>query len=449
MNQEPKTKKNLKAKLPLDEALDGALDEALDEGTVEFKSGVHVAQSSGGSSSAGTTASAGASTQLNTARDLSELQAAANDAPFNENLLRPKSLAEYIGQKAVAAKLEVFMHAAKARSQVLDHVLLSGPPGLGKTTLAHIIAQEMGGRLHQAPGPTLEKSADLLSILSELKQGDVLFIDEIHRLHPAIEEALYPAMEDYEVQLIVGEGTSAQAITVKLEKFTLIGATTQPGKLTGPLRDRFGIPLNLDFYAFDEMCEILERSKTILGVKLSKNEIDAVAKRSRGTPRIANRLLARVRDFVEVMRGQNAGDNTLLSKRAKSVLQSSTPSSTPLTSSTQGLKLDPSSAVNSSGTEMVQWALEFLDVDHRGLQPLDRQYLRVLMGHFKGGPAGIEAIAASMSEDRGTLESIEPYLLKEGFVVRTARGRMATDLAYLHLGLEKPLSRPGEDLLLI
>lgn len=348
----------------------------------------------------------------------------------HDNLLRPRTLNEYIGQKAVAAKLEVFMKAALGRGQILDHVLLSGPPGLGKTTLAHIIANEMGGRLHMAPGPTLEKSADLLSILSELKKGDVLFIDEIHRLHPAIEEALYPAMEDYQVQLIVGEGTSAQAITVQLEKFTLIGATTQAGRLTGPLRDRFGIQLNLDFYSFDEMCEILNRSKRILNIDLNDDEVQAVAQRSRGTPRIGNRLLSRVRDFVDVMRDGTA--EKTLSTRAQSLLNKAA----------VGNKSAGSTPANAK-VELVHAALEFLDVDCRGLQPLDRSLLRVLMEHFKGGPAGIEALAASLSEDRATLESLEPYLLKEGFILRTTRGRVATDKAYEHLGLEKLKSARG------
>jgi Holliday junction DNA helicase RuvB len=356
---------------------------------------------------------------------------ASTNGPSNgsvsENILRPKRLGEYIGQKAVAAKLEVFIQAAKARGQALDHVLLSGPPGLGKTTLAHIVAFEMGGRLHQAPGPTLEKSADLLSILSELKAGDVLFIDEIHRLSPAIEEALYPAMEDFQVQLIVGEGPSAQSVTLNLERFTLIGATTQPGKITGPLRDRFGIHLGLDFYDIDEMRQILKRSAGILDIRLSADEIAAVAARARGTPRIGNRLLARVRDFVEVMRNsENAAE---LSTRAQDVVKNASVSK-----------------VARNAVELVKWALDFLDVDRRGLQPLDRRYLQVLMEQFRGGPAGVEALAASLSEDRSTLEeTVEPYLLKEGLIVRTARGRMATDAAYEHLGLVR-LGGPTPDL---
>ena len=363
--------------------------------------------------------------EMNLKNDSTGSQITASD-----NVLRPRTLKDYIGQKAVASKLEVFIHAARARGQVLDHVMLSGPPGLGKTTLAHIVANEMGGNLHLAPGPTLEKSADLLSILSELKSGDVLFIDEIHRLHPAIEESLYPAMEDSEIQLIVGEGPSAQSVTLKLEKFTLIGATTQPGKITAPLRDRFGIQLNLDFYSQDEMFEILSRSSQILGITLSKDELRAVAQRSRGTPRIGNRLLARVRDFVEVMRSGVSQDT--LSPRARSMLDASS----------QATVTPAKNRDASENVRLVHAALDFLDVDARGLQALDRSYLRVLIEHFKGGPAGVEAIAASLSEDRTTLEALEPYLLKEGFIVRTARGRMATDAAYLQLGLKIP-EAPG------
>jgi len=326
-----------------------------------------------------------------------------------ENILRPKHLNDYIGQKAVKGKLEVFMHAARARNAVLDHVLLSGPPGLGKTTLAHIVSQEMGGRLHLVPGPSLEKSVDLLALLTNLQAGDILFVDEIHRLSPVIEETLYPAMEDYQVQVVLGEGPSAQAVTVPLQRFTLVGATTQSGKLTGPMRDRFGIQLNLDFYSVEEMAQILKRSSGILNIQLTDDEIQAVALRSRGTPRIGNRLLARVRDFVEVLRGDSSPE-LLKEFRGKKV----------------------------AGTEAVRMALEFLDVDERGLQPLDRRYLQVLTEQFKGGPAGVEAIAASLSEDRSTLEeTIEPFLLKEGLIIRSPRGRIATDLVYSHMGIVK------------
>ncbi len=339
---------------------------------------------------------------------------------LTENALRPKTLGDYIGQKTVSARLEIFIKAALGRKQVLDHILLAGPPGLGKTTLAHIIAHEMGGRLHVAPGPTLEKSADLLSILSDLKKGDILFIDEIHRLHPAIEESLYPAMEDFQIQIIVGEGSAAQSINLDLEKFTLIGATTQPGKLTGPLRDRFGIHLGLEFYEPEEIEKILHRSSKILSVDLQNSEMASIAKRSRGTPRIANRLLARVRDFVEVIEGEKNSPQ-LLSQKAQGVLKSSR---------------------SKEKVEIVDWALDFLDVDSRGLQPLDRRYLRVLAEQFRGGPAGVEALAASLSEDRSTLEeTLEPYLLKIGFIVRTARGRALTDAAWNYLGLQGPVVR--------
>jgi Holliday junction DNA helicase RuvB len=315
-----------------------------------------------------------------------------------DNLLRPKSLKEYVGQNSVVSKLSVFLSAAQKRARPLDHVLLSGPPGLGKTTLAYIIASEMGGRLHQAPGPTLDKSVDLLALLSNIQEGDVLFIDEIHRLSTAIEETLYPAMEDFQVQMLLGEGSSAQPVTLPLPRFTLVGATTQPGRLTAPLRDRFGIPLNLDFYELEDMRKILARSSKLLGIDLGTPEIDEVARRSRGTPRIANRLLARVRDFVEVE-----------GPRFKSPLKA------------------------------VEAALEFLDVDSKGLQPLDRRYLKVLMEQFRGGPAGVEALAATMAEDKSTLEeTVEPFLLKEGLIVRTPRGRVATDAAWAAFGLAAP-----------
>lgn len=337
----------------------------------------------------------------------------ARNSAANENILRPKRLGEYVGQKSVTTKLEVFIAAAKARGAVLDHVLLSGPPGLGKTTLAHIIASEMGGRVHVVSGPTLDKSVDLMAILSNLQEGDVLFIDEIHRLSSVVEEALYPAMEDKVIQVILGEGVSAQSVTVPVQNFTLVGATTQAGKLTAPLRDRFGIQLTLDFYSHDEMESILSRSSRILGITIEASEVVEIAKRSRGTPRVGNHLLARVRDFVDVFRG--AGLSGELSDRARSFA-----------------KVD-----NASGVELIDKALQFLDVDHLGLQPTDRRYLKALIQNFKGGPAGIESIAASLSEDRRTLEEmVEPYLLKENFILRTPRGRVATDKAYSHLGLE-------------
>jgi Holliday junction DNA helicase RuvB len=331
---------------------------------------------------------------------------------FSENQLRPKTFGDYVGQKIVAAQLELFVKAAASRSQVLDHVLLSGPPGLGKTTLAFIVAQELGGRLVQVPGPSIERSADLLSILTELKRGDVLFVDEIHRLNRVIEESLYPGMEDFRIQLVMGEGATAQSIPIELERFTLIGATTQPGKLSAPLRDRFGIQLNLDFYSVDEMEIILSRSARILGIELGQDEIRSIAQRSRGTPRIANRLLARVRDFVEVLRDQPLA----LSPRVRQAVQA-------------GSKAG-------GGAARVEWALDFLEVDPLGLQNLDRKYLEALCGPFRGGPVGVEALAATLSEDRSTLEeTIEPFLLKAALILRTGRGRVATPLAYSHLGL--------------
>ena len=336
-----------------------------------------------------------------------------------ENILRPKVLKDYIGQQSVKSKLEVFMMAATARASALDHVLLSGPPGLGKTTLAHIVASEMKGQLHSAPGPSLQKPADLAAILMSLNEGDVFFIDEIHRLSPVIEESLFLAMEDFKFEVIMGEGISATPVSVPLKKFTLVGATTQSGKISGPFRDRFGIHLNLDFYTVDEMQKILERSAKILSVSLNTEEIHAVALRSRGTPRIGNRLLARVRDFVEVLAG--AGGKEKASELQKKWGRS-------------------------QGVEAVQKALDFLDVDIRGLQPLDRRYLMVICELFKGGPAGVEALAASLSEDRSTLEEmVEPYLLKEGFIIRTPRGRVATDLVYSHLGLKGLKRQPSLD----
>ncbi len=344
---------------------------------------------------------------------LHDLNREDEEVEFNENRLRPKSFSEYVGQKAVTSRLEVFVKAAAKRQNALDHVLLSGPPGLGKTTLASIIARELGGRLHQVPGPTLDRSVDLMSILSNLEKGDILFVDEIHRLNAAVEESLYPAMEDFKVQLMIGEGAAAQPVTLPVQPFTLIGATTQAGKLTGPLRDRFGIQLNLEFYDVPEIQKILTRSSKILGLELKEEELQAIALRSRGTPRIANRLLSRVRDFLEVLND----DESLMSQEATTFVGKARNASSP--------------------KEAVEYALDFLEVDSDGLQALDRRYLKVLGENFQGGPAGIEAIAASLSESRSTLEEmVEPYLLKEAIIIRTPRGRQLTAKGFKKLGID-------------
>jgi len=314
-----------------------------------------------------------------------------------ENSIRPRKLQEYIGQARVREQMEIFISAANKRGESLDHVLIFGPPGLGKTTLAHIIAHEMHANLKQTSGPVLEKAGDLAALLTNLEHNDVLFIDEIHRLNPAIEEILYPAMEDYQLDIMIGEGPSARSIKLDLPKFTLVGATTRAGLLTSPLRDRFGIVQRLEFYLVKDLTNIVIRAAKILNITIDEHGAEEIARRSRGTPRIANRLLRRVRDIADI---KNDGfvDLTI----AKS-------------------------------------ALEFLQVDSFGFDVMDRKFLLTLIEKFNGGPAGIDSIAAAISEERDTLEDvIEPFLIQEGFILRTPRGRIVTPRAYTHFGLKPP-----------
>lgn len=305
-----------------------------------------------------------------------------------EPSIRPASLADYIGQPTVCEQMNVFIHAARLRGQPLDHTLIFGPPGLGKTTLAGIIAREMGGNLRSTSGPVLERAGDLAAILSNLEAGDVLFIDEIHRLSPAIEEILYPAMEDFQLDIMIGEGVGARSVKLDLPPFTLVAATTRAGLLTSPLRDRFGIVQRLEFYNVADLTTIVARAARLMGVRIDAAGAGEIAARSRGTPRIAGRLLRRVRDYAEV-------------------------------------KSDGHITQTIAGS-----ALDMLSVDRQGLDHLDRRYLGTLSERFSGGPAGIDAIAAAMAEDRGTLEdAIEPYLIQQGYVLRTAKGRLLSDKA--------------------
>jgi len=316
--------------------------------------------------------------------------------------LRPKSLQEFVGQERLKQNLRVFIDAAKSRKEALDHVLLDGPPGLGKTTLSHIIASELGVNLRVTTGPSIEKAGDLAALLTHLEPHDVLFIDEIHRLPRTVEEILYPAMEDFKLDLMVGEGPTARSLRLDLPPFTLIGATTRSGLLSSPLRSRFGIPFHLDFYTFDELAQIVRRSASILQMKIADDASLEIARRSRQTPRVANRFLKRVRDFAETSK--------------KEVID----------------------------TNLADFALTQLDVDRSGLDPMDRKLLSLIIDQFQGGPVGIETLCATLQEERDTLEELyEPYLLQAGFLARTPRGRVVTELAYQHLKKPHPANKQG------
>jgi Holliday junction DNA helicase RuvB len=314
-----------------------------------------------------------------------------------ERAIRPRRLDEYVGQPQVKTQLEIFISAARQRGEALDHVLIFGPPGLGKTTLANIIAAELGVNLRQTSGPVLERPGDLAALLTNLQARDVLFVDEIHRLSPVVEEVLYPAMEDYQLDIMIGEGPAARSIKLNLPPFTLVGATTRAGLLTSPLRDRFGIVQRLEFYGVEDLERIVTRSASILGAPIDPTGARRIAQRSRGTPRIANRLLRRVRDYAQVK-----SDGSINEKIAEA-------------------------------------ALNMLQVDPLGFDTLDRKFLMTIIERFDGGPVGIDSIAAAIGEERGTLEDVvEPFLIQQGFVVRSARGRLVTRASYLHFGLKAP-----------
>ena len=325
------------------------------------------------------------------------LQAVRRDEDQNEISLRPQTLAEFIGQTKVCANLKVFIEAALSRREALDHVLFAGPPGLGKTTLAQIVARELGVNFRATSGPVIAKAGDLAALLTNLEDRDVLFIDEIHRLNPAVEEILYPALEDFQLDLIIGEGPAARSVRIDLSRFTLVGATTRTGLLTTPLRERFGIPIRLEFYEVEELEEIVRRGARLLGLPLTPEGAHEIARRARGTPRVAGRLLRRVRDFASV-EGAAAVDAKIADR-----------------------------------------ALSQLEVDARGLDALDHRYLRLIAVNYGGGPVGVETIAAGLSEPRDAIEEIiEPYLLQQGFIARTPRGRVLMAQAFAHLGLAQP-----------